>query len=340
MTYRDIIENNKKISAVSWWVNFAFHYTDVSNAVNILKTEKLFSRIKAEISNLMVNDNASRQVIDMTVSGVQSYVRFYFRPLTPTQYYNEGYKHPQLRFHGEDNANISVPIFFAFNLEKLLNDERTQFSNLSQAGYGSVLHRGVEGFSKLRFDKIYTNGYVDEEDLKYRHAELLYPNEYDISQSLEAILCRNEVEKETLLGLLFEADKHAYYKYKNEIHICKQDLFEKNGLFVDDIRFKDNAINIIFADAYKKIGYYNRVKDKNGVSKLEDITISFTLEWRDNNSVIFAKELELEADYLMPKPITIKIPKVDKAKSLVVIMKIENRIMARVKHMLSESDIL
>ncbi|MGN1398572.1 MAG: DarT ssDNA thymidine ADP-ribosyltransferase family protein, partial [Erysipelotrichaceae bacterium] len=141
MTYRDIIENNKKISAVSWWVNFAFHYTDVSNAVNILKTGKLFSRMKAENSNLMVNDNASRQVIDMTVSGVQSYVRFYFRPLTPTQYYNEGYKHPQLRFHGEDNANIPVPIFFAFNLEKLLNDGNTQFSNLSQAGYGSVLRK-------------------------------------------------------------------------------------------------------------------------------------------------------------------------------------------------------
>ena len=41
MTYRDIIENNKKISAVSWWVKYAFHYTDVSNAVNILKTGNL-----------------------------------------------------------------------------------------------------------------------------------------------------------------------------------------------------------------------------------------------------------------------------------------------------------
>ncbi|MGN1399670.1 MAG: hypothetical protein ACI4WG_06715, partial [Erysipelotrichaceae bacterium] len=216
----------------------------------------------------------------------------------------------------------------------------TQFSNLSQAGYGSVLRKGVEGFSELRFDKIYTNGYVDEEDLKYRHAELLYPNEYDISQSLEAILCRNEVEKETLLGLLYETDRNAYYKYKNKIHICKQDLFEKNGLFVDGIRFNDNAINIIFADPYNKIRYFNRVKDRNGVSKLEDITISVTFEWRDNNSAIFAKELEVETDYLMPKPIAIKIPKVEKAKSLVVTMKIENRIMARVKHMLSESEIL
>ena len=68
----------------------------------------------------MRNDNASRQVIDMTNSGVVSKVRFYFRPLTPTQHYNEGYKHPALRYDQDENANVPVPIFLLFDLEKLL----------------------------------------------------------------------------------------------------------------------------------------------------------------------------------------------------------------------------
>lgn len=340
MTYHDIIENNKKISAVPWWVNFAFHYTDVSNAVNILKTGKLFSRIKAEKSKLMVNDNASRQVIDMTVSGAQSFVRFYFRPLTPTQYFNEGYKHPELRYREDDNGNIPVPIFFAFNLEELLNDEKIRFSNFSQAGFGSEMHKGLEGFSKLRFDKIYTDGYVDEEDLKYRHAELLYPNEYEISQTLEAILCRNEVEKETLLGLLYEADKTAYYTYKNKIKICKTKMFERNGLFVDDIRFRESAVNIIFSDTYNKRNYEHKVMTSNWITELKKIPISFTFEWRNRNAVILTKNIEIDVNYQAPKPIAIKIPVVEKAKSVVIIMTIENRIIARVEHILSESEIL
>ena len=85
----------------------------------------------------MENDNASKQVIDITEVRTTSYARFYFRPLTPTQYYNEGYKHMQLRYSGDQNANIPVPVFMAFDLESLLKKERMLFSPLSQAGYGT-----------------------------------------------------------------------------------------------------------------------------------------------------------------------------------------------------------
>ena len=97
MNYRDIIHNNCNQSKVSWWPKYAYHFTDVRNAVNILRTGTLYSRIEADERKLMVNDNASKQVIDMTHAAALSNVRFYFRPLTPTQYYNEGYKHRLLR---------------------------------------------------------------------------------------------------------------------------------------------------------------------------------------------------------------------------------------------------
>ena len=87
MGYSEIIkENCEKHSSVSWWPKFAFHYTDVTNAVSILDTGYLYSRVNAERMKIMKNDNASRQVIDMTISEAAAHVRFYFRPLTPTQF--------------------------------------------------------------------------------------------------------------------------------------------------------------------------------------------------------------------------------------------------------------
>ena len=90
MTYAEIIQNNCEKVNPSWWPKFAYHYTDVTNAVSILSSGKLYSRVKAGAKGVMENDNASRQVIDMTETRATSYVRFYFRPLTPTQYHNEG----------------------------------------------------------------------------------------------------------------------------------------------------------------------------------------------------------------------------------------------------------
>lgn len=49
MEYIDIINNNIKYNTpVKWWPKFAYHHTDVSNAVNILSTGFLYSRDNAE----------------------------------------------------------------------------------------------------------------------------------------------------------------------------------------------------------------------------------------------------------------------------------------------------
>ena len=56
MTYEEIIAQNY---LNKWWAEFAFHYTDMSNAVNILRDGCLYSRIDAEMYGNMSNDNAS-----------------------------------------------------------------------------------------------------------------------------------------------------------------------------------------------------------------------------------------------------------------------------------------
>ena len=168
MEYIDIIrDNSENHSPVAWWPKFAFHYTDVTNAVSILSSGFLYSRADAANMRVMKNDNASRQVIDMTNSDVVSKVRFYFRPLTPTQYYNEGYKHPALRYDGDENANVPVPIFLLFDLEKLLALPGVEFSETSQAGHGARVYSGVEAFSRLNFDYIYDNSFDNFETNKW-----------------------------------------------------------------------------------------------------------------------------------------------------------------------------
>lgn len=139
MTFAETIARNCAHVQPGWWARYAYHYTDLINAISILTSGHLYSRIQADGKGLMRNDNASRQVIDMTSSRATSYVRFYFRPLTPTQYHNEGYKHPAIRYCGDENANVPVPIFFLFDLEMLLSRQETCFSALTQAGHGNPL---------------------------------------------------------------------------------------------------------------------------------------------------------------------------------------------------------
>lgn len=313
MTFSEIISRNYSIVPVKWWTKFAFHYTDISNALSILQSETLYSRLYAKEEHLMKNDNASYQVIDMTASNAQSYVRFYFRPLTPTQYYNEGYKHPQLRYCNDPNANVPIPVFFAFNLEKLLNDPKVKFSETSQAGHGSMMKSGEEEFEKLSFDKIYSDGYVDDEMLKYRHAELLYPNSYSICNSLEAILCRNEFEQSMLLSLLRNANEKLFYKYKSLIKVCREKMFEKNGLFIQDIHLDGNKISFSFADTYEKQRYTNAMLKKNGIETLEPVKMLFTFEWRNARQTLKQASIESTLDYQKTGGVVFTLPIVDRA---------------------------
>lgn len=341
MTFAEKIKQNVETASVKWWPQYAFHYTDITNAVSIIKSGKLYSRLKAQEAQVMKNDNASRQVIDMTMSNATSYVRFYFRPLTPTQYYNEGFKHPQLRYDGDINANVPVPIFFAFNLEQLLDDKRVRFSNLSQAGYGSAYGSGENDFSKLEFDKIYSDGYVEDEIRKFRHAELLYPEEYNIADSLEAILCRNEVERATLLNLLYDSNRNAFYRYKDIIKICKKDMFEKNGLFLDTIYFDLSSISLVFADSYNKRAYERRQLSRSECDALEPVSVFISMEWRNKNIVLHTKRVEWGINYLEPKTLTIKnLPRIQRAKSLSIKVSIENHLIGYVIYNLEESEII
>lgn len=174
MTFAEIIRDNVDHHCpVKWWAKCAFHFTDILNAQSILESGYLYSRVSAEKQHVMANDNAGRQVIDLTAAAAKSKVRFYFRPLTPTQYYNEGFKHQKLQF---DEANVPVPVFFLFDLQKLLEMKETAFSAISQARKESAVFCGADAFAKMPFDAMYQMGSMDDPayEIGIRQAELLH----------------------------------------------------------------------------------------------------------------------------------------------------------------------
>lgn len=321
MSFSEIIKKNSELPIpVKWWTKFAFHYTDITNALSILQEGVLYSRLDAQSKHLMKNDNASYQVIDITSLDTLSYVRFYFRPLTPTQYNNEGYKHPSLRFSSDAKANVPIPIFFAFNLEKLLTDPKVMFSEMTQAGAGSPRFSGEEHFARLPFEKIYSDGYVEDDIRKYRHAELLYPNSYPINNSLEAILCRNEFEQSMLLSLLRKSNEKLFYKYKPIIKVCREKMFEKNGLFIQDINLDGNKISIMFANNYNKNKYDSTAIKKLSSTqfigsplKFEPLKAVFIFEWKTNKTILHKASVNADIDYFNIRGCVFTLPLIEKA---------------------------
>lgn len=340
MTYDEIINKNKEIlpPGYKWWATHAFHFTALENAISILKCGVLYSRIEAEQNSLMQNENASRAVINMTDFSVLSYVRFYLRPLTPTQYYNEGFKHSQLRLDSQ-GANISIPIFFVFKLSCLLSDSKTVFSGKSKAGYNDEVLAGADKFDALNFDQIYANGYMTdpEKEKKYRQAEILYPDAYKIDNSLEVILCRSEVERNTLLKKLKEADSKTYEKYKPLIKIGKMNVFENNGFFVKSVSYCDGRLDISFNDSNNKIKYDRHQKEKNDIAELSPLQVEYIFEWKDSRGKqITRKQISQQLPY-SKKGVTVKPMTVPSAKVMSVEMYIDGELLFSNDFDLSES---
>lgn len=344
MDYREIIKSNcDKHSAVSWWPKFAFHYTDVKNAVSILSTSYLYSRTNAQKLGLMQNDNASRQVIDMTMTEAAANVRFYFRPLTPTQYHNEGYKHPDLRYDGDAKANMPVPVFFAFDLDKLLCMPGIKFSEFAQSGYGSQLYDKVSDFEKFHFDKIYSNGYDENwrETQKYRHAEILYPGKFPINSCINTILCRNDVERMTLLNLLKYESVTEYYRYKPIIKLCRQNMFENNGLFVTQCQFHGNTVSFEFSNTYSKVKHSRNEMRKNGLTALAPIKARLELLWKNSKTICYKTATETQIDYLNPKPLTFtNLPNIPNAKTICIKFYFEEDLMCCLEQSISDAELI
>lgn len=224
-----------------YWADYLFHFSDMKNIVKILESGTLYSRNNAIKKGLMVNDNASHEVINQTDDYIHDQVRFYFRPMTPTQYNNEGLKEGNPK-----DKHCPIPVFLLFDIaiiehhaHECILCQKTLASQLSQ----ELITKQIEDLNSFPYEKIYHAGAYDpnfEADIKqYRQAEFCIKNQVGL-EDLKYIVTRSFAEKEMLLYWLKSLN---ITKYNSIIKCCNELGFElmfyKHNLYVDNVDLTD-----------------------------------------------------------------------------------------------------
>ncbi|MBK8027037.1 MAG: DUF4433 domain-containing protein [Chloroflexi bacterium] len=228
-----------------WWSQFAFHFTDLRNAARILSEGRLYSRTQVVVRHPDFQDSASSAVLGQTSSALKNYVRFYFRPRTPTLFINEGFCPPSTEY---PDAHCPVPVYLLFDLEALLCREDSRFTRETLAGYtpGSLLE-SVDAFRTMPFEDIYHDSRFEPHErdriVRSRHAELVIPNEIDLTH-LRAIWCRSPAEYRTLRA---SVTPEVWQQWGARI-TAKSDfnLFFRQRLFVQDASLDHDGIRFTF----------------------------------------------------------------------------------------------
>ena len=231
-------------SARRWWPDYVFHFTDLQNAVSILKTGALFSRVEAQRRGLMGNDNASQDVLGGTDVEWMDYVRLYFRPRTPTQANNEGIRPEKQKLQG---AHCPVPIYFLFDSKSVLSRIDSQFTDGNLASRIASVYSSASDLASLPFRRIYHDKaeWNNRQIVFNQNAEVIVPNQMGL-EALKYIVCRSQAEYETLLHLLPQSTLRRW-----ERSIIKDNqtrLFFKRWAYVQSVELSSSRIEFNFND--------------------------------------------------------------------------------------------
>ena len=221
-----------------WWPAYLFHCTDISNAVNILRQGEILSRSQAINTNQLALDIASPEIIEHTDPQWQDYVRMYFRPRTPTQYRNEGFRPLSQRALG---SNCPVPVYFIFDSLTILSWSNCLFSDGNLGTTGTTAEGGIAFLKQIPFDKVYHVGPFSRSDTNnivyHRNAEVLVPERMGLD-SLRYIGCRSPAEYETLLYLL---PPDTLSRWVGKIGVGSR-LFNREWTFVERVEMSGERL--------------------------------------------------------------------------------------------------
>lgn len=214
----------------SEWKGSIYHFSHIDNAVEIIKNRKIQSRHKAAIKGDAAGNVVHRR------GDAHDYARFYFRPHTPTQFYNEflgknttdGYNSKNYgwvswydKARGLGFPKCPIPIFFRFSLKEVLfkNEKQCCVSNgnmqTSSTQFGSI----DKMINKFGFEDLYytPQQYATKEDYNryrnYSQQEFLVKDElsFDDLNDFE-IICPSKTDRNLLINLLGQEEKHIFSK--------------------------------------------------------------------------------------------------------------------------------
>lgn len=163
----------------SKWSGYVYHFTHLTNAIKIIKNCQIVSR------NLALKDSQFSDAAGSVVNrrhDAHDYARFYFRPQTPTQFYNEclGKDHESGRYgwtkdhDGEwqrvwksdfDKAKklglpkCPIPIFFKFSIDEIFKNQydKCYISNGNLQTNWARIGRIGEMYNLFDFNDVYSS---------------------------------------------------------------------------------------------------------------------------------------------------------------------------------------
>ena len=228
--------------AREWWPRYLFHCTDITNVISILRQGEILSRTQIANTNRLSIDIASPEIIARTDPKWRDYVRLYFRPKTPTQYNNEGFRPVGLRSR---NSHCPVPVYLIFEAQAVLSLADSCFSDGNLGSFHTNVGTDISFLSQIPFDLVYHNARFDNSErdqiVRHRHAEVLVPKKMGLD-SLRYIVCRSNAEYSTLLHLL---PANLLTQWVNKVVYRPQiPLFHRQWTFVDQVDM--NTEKIVF----------------------------------------------------------------------------------------------
>jgi hypothetical protein len=247
------------LGARDWWKSYAFHFTDVLNAVGVLTKERLYSRGTAVRQQLMVVENADRTVVARRQEDTDRFVRLYFRPRTPTQFRNEGVRPIGDRpAHG---AHCPVPVFFLFDLEELLLLEGTLFTDCA-AFFEEAIPRGsARALRKMPWRDIYSVGAIPADSrhlIGARMAEILIDHPVSL-KLLRTVICRSGPERDTLL---YRLPSDARTKWRKKVRLAgRAELYERRWTFLEEVRWGGDFLLFSFSPIAAEFDTHVQVTD-------------------------------------------------------------------------------
>lgn len=285
----------------SVWKGNIYHFTHIENAVEIIKNRKIQSRNKANIKG-----DAAGNVVHSR-SDAHDYARFYFRPHTPTQFYNEflgkntsdgyqsninGWVSWYDKARGLGHPKCPVPIFFRFSLKEVLfkNENNCCISNgnmqTSSTRFGSI-ERMIDKFGFE--DLFYTpEQYATKEDYnKYRNyaqQEFLVKEELSFDDFADfEIICPSEADRNLLINLLGNENKHILQKI-----VVQRDYYNNEN---PRIRVEEDENELHISTTFNGNGYFllDNIKDARELEIL-----SGDVSKIEKNKIIFKTNVSLE----------------------------------------------
>lgn len=199
----------------SKWSGYIYHFTHIQNATKIIQSQTILSRNKAHD----IADAAGTVVQRRGTS--HDYARFYYRPQTPTQYYNEclGADIDLRNFDQAQKLGLPkcpIPVFFRFNLQEVLltMKDKCYISNGNMQTNWAKENPISQMMSSFTFKDLYSTIFDTSDNdwrtyIRYSQQEFLVKDHFDFSNLRDVqIIVRSNEDRDQLKALL-ERDEFA-----------------------------------------------------------------------------------------------------------------------------------